>query len=401
MSKPSETIRVAYIVHTFHVGGLERCIARLANHLDRERFLPFIICLGKNSDAADWIRYDDVKIIELNKQPGNDPRVIGKFARQLRKHKIQVVHSHNWGTLLETSLARRLAGVPCHVHAERGMELADLQLRGLRPRLRGMAMRWALNRADAVVAVAQAVREHMLRRCGPLRNEIQVIPNGVDVPELTVTSPARETLRSAWNIPDDAFVFGSVGRLAPVKDFGMAIDAIGRLAAQGLPAHFVLVGSGPEGQRLAQQVAEANLDAYVHFVGPQVDVAAWLAVMDAYVNVSLNEGMSQSVLEAMAFGLPVLVTDVGDSQLIVGGEPACGVVVQPGSLDSVTKGFVQLRTDAAWCHELRERALHRFAERYRISTMVETYEDLYADQLGAGVYGSRPAAVSGESKTLR
>ena len=321
--------RVAYIVHTFDVGGLERCVAHFANHLDRAQFRPIVICLSRSGTAAQWIVDDDVQIIEMRKRPGNDVGVVRRLARTLRERHVDVVHSHNWGTLLETVLARRWARIPVHVHAERGTLLGSLQVRGLRSRLRAMAARWAMNRADCVVTVAEAVRQKLLQRCGRLRTPVRLIPNGVEVPAVTGPEAAPSKLRESLGISAEATVLGSVGRLVPVKDFGTAIDALSELRHQQRAIHFVLVGDGPEREALAVRARERGVEDRVHLVGQRQDVGNWLAMMDVYLNVSQSEGMSQSILEAMAVGLPMVVTDVGDNAVLVDGTVAAlyGAVV--------------------------------------------------------------------------
>ena len=376
-----DRIGVAYVVHTFHMGGLERCISRLANHLDRRQFRPLIICLAKNSDAAGWIERDDVKFVELHKRPGNDPLIVRRFARALRAENVDVVHSHNWGTLVETSVARRLARVPVHVHAERGMEIEDIEIRGLRSRARGMAMRWALNRADAIVAVAESVRGRLYERCGKLRRPVDIIPNGVDPPRRHSVSPTREELRRRLGIDAATVVLGSVGRLVRVKDFPLAVRATAELVRAGEDVHLVLVGDGPERETIAGEAAREGIAARVHLVGQQSDLAAWHAAMDIYLNVSLNEGMSQSILEAMASGLALVVTDVGDNRPIVDGPSACGLVVLPGRADELAGALRQVVVDGALRARLAANAKNRFLEKYQVASMVAAYESLYARRM--------------------
>ena len=143
-------MRVVYVVHTFETGGLERCTANLCNLLDRSRFCPLVVCLNRNGAASDWIRAKDVPIVELRKRPSNDPKVVFRLAGVLRENAIDLVHSQNWGTLVETVLARRLARVRQHVHGEQGLELSDLQLRGFRRWLRRSGTRWGFRRANAL-----------------------------------------------------------------------------------------------------------------------------------------------------------------------------------------------------------------------------------------------------------
>ncbi len=376
-------LTVAFVVHNFSVGGLERCIARLANALDRQRFRPMIICLDKNGTAAQWLDRDDISVIELHKKPGNDLGVVRRLARTLRDMSVDIVHSHNWGTLVETTLARKLSGTATHIHAERGMELDAMNSSSWKRKLRGRATRWALERSDCVVAVAEAVRRQVLQRCGRLSQEILVIPNGVSRPEIDPQGPTVEEIRQQFSIPSDAVVIGSVGRLVPVKDFGLAIDAVARLAGNGRNVHLMLVGDGSELPRLTAHAAASGVADNIHLVGHREDVGNWLAAMDVYVNCSLNEGMSQSVLEAMSTGLPLVVTDVGDSGLLVGGEDSVGRVVPSGDVEAFAAALDELITDNQLRRELGQRSVLRHQECYSLDGMIERYEALYETLSGA------------------
>ena len=381
-------LRVAYVVHTFHMGGLERFVSRMANHLDRTRFSPSVVCLGRNGDAAKWIEKQDVPIVEIGKRPGNDWRAIGKLARALRDLKADIAHSHNWGTLVETAVARRRAGTAIHVHGERGMELEDLRAPAWRKKIRGLMMRWAFRRANAVVAVAEAVRQRIVRQSGFQAEQIQIIPNGVDRPVAPRGPMARAVIRRSLDVADDAILVGSVGRLVPVKDFSLLIQAIGRLICGASDIHLVLVGDGPLRCQLQADAVSAGIADHVHVVGQQDAVGDWLAAMDIYVNSSLNEGMSQSVLEAMAAGLPLLVADVGDSAAMVGGESGCGIVVPPGDIEAMSTALNELCADPDRRRTLGTRAIARHQSRYAIEVMVAHYELLY-EQLAA--VAPRPA----------
>jgi len=370
-------ITVAYVVYNFHIGGLERCIARLSNHLDRGRFRPMIICLGVNGTAEQWLEVDDVEIVELHKKPSNDLSAVVRLARTLRSHSVDVVHSHNWGTLVETVLARKMARTPVHVHAERGMELAAMQTSGLRKQLRGRVTRWALERSDHVVAVAEAVRSQVLHRCGGLKKTIEVIPNGVSRPPLDSQGPSRHEIRQQLGLSPEAVVMGSVGRLAPVKDFDNAIAATAQLVKAGKDAHLLLVGDGPLQTDLAAKADSLGITNHVHLVGRRDDVGNWLAAMDIYVNCSVNEGMSQSILEAMSTGLPLVVTDVGDNGVLVGGATPVGLIVPARDTTALAGAFDQLIGDAEQRHSLGKLAEKRHRELYSLESLVRRYEDLY------------------------
>ena len=375
-SAPAQPVRIALVVHTFEIGGIERHVARLASRLDRQRFQPLVICLDRNGAAAKWIEMDDVPIIELNKRAGNDPQVVFRLARTLRETGAQIVHSHNWGTLLETALARRWAGTLAHVHAERGTVLGDVKPRGFRARLRALAMGWALRRASAVVSNARSVAERAAAHSGYPLERIRVIPNGLDAPAETAPQDARE-LRRRLGIPEEVLVAGSVGRLAPVKNFASAIEALSRPEGSANPVHLLLVGDGPERKKLEELAKTPAVAGRLHFAGWQEDVGPLLAAMDIYLNCSVSEGMSQSLVEAMSLGLPIVATDVGDNAVLVGGDDACGLVVARLDDAALAAGLARLAASVDLRRELGRNSLVRFSERYRTDRMISCYESLY------------------------
>jgi len=367
-------LRIAYVVHTFDQGGLERAIARLCSRLDRSQFIPYVVCLARSGSAASWIEPSDVQIIELGKRSGNDWRLVPRLAAALRRERIDLVQSHNWGTLVETVLARRLAGVPAHLHAERGTVLGALDLAGWR-RLRVPMMRWAIRRTDGIISNAEAIARRVAEIGAPLPVPLTVIPNGVDPPKLAPTD--RLHVRRALGIPDAALVVGSVGRLVAVKGFGTAIEAIQCVRDQGLDLHLILVGDGPLHAALVRQAAVRGLSDQVHFAGQQREIGSWLAAMDVFINSSQSEGMSQALLEAMSVGLPLIATDVGDSARVVGGEDAVGLVVSRGDPQALGKAIEMLLKDAEQHSIYRERALKRHATRYSVERMIDGHAQLY------------------------
>ena len=377
MSEKSYPIRIAYVVHTFDMAGLERCIAHFANFLDRTHFQPMVICLNRNGTAAQWITKDDVVIVELHKRPSNDIRVIGKLSRTLRKYHIDVVQSHNWGTLLETTLAcRRIKGIR-HVHTEHGQELSAIQTRGIKHWLRSLAGKWALKRIDSVVAVADSVRKRVHNQLGYPDLKIEFIPNGVNIPSSNGIKGEKDSLKEKLGIAKNSLVFGSVGRLVPVKDFANAINAIAKLKAKNLTVDFVIVGDGPEKDSLSTSSHAVGVVDNVHFVGYQENVGDWLRLFDVYVNSSLSEAMSMSILEAMAVGLPVIATDVGDNAQLIDSKDPCGIVIPPADPDRLSEAMERIIANHDFRLSLGRKAKERHASRYSLQSMIRSYESLY------------------------
>ena len=378
--KSNPPIPIAFVVATFQFGGLERCVARIVNHLDRSRFRPVVISLSTIGAADEWITADDVPTIALDKRPGNDPRVVWRLARTLSRENVRLVQSHNWGTLLETSAARILSRVSCHVHAEHGIELEAMQIATMRSRLRSAVTRATLESTSQPIAVADNIRQRIEKSCGFKADRIQIVRNGVDI-EPCADGFQRQALRDSIGIGSSATMVASMGRLAGVKDFGTAIDALAELAQRGSDVHLVLIGDGPEKERLLKYAREKQVEDRFHAVGQQSNISEWLAATDIYINSSVSEGMNLAIIEAMAAGRASVVTDVGGNSLLVDGTSPCGLVVPseaPVAMADAIEKIVRhpdLRANYENC------ASQRFEEEYRTEVMVRRYEELYEELL--------------------
>lgn len=368
-------LRLAYIVHGFDIGGIERCVARLVNHLDPQQFEPSIICLTRSGRAAEWITRENVPIYELHKAPRHDWSVIRRLSWLLKDLRIDIVHSHNWGTLIETTLARRWAGVPAHVHTEHGQGLHE-GLSGLKRWLRATARRWAFEQLDQLVVCARSVATLINTQCAFPLDRICFLPNGVELPAppLAVT---QSQLRASLNIPAKAFVLGSVGRLVSVKNYALAIHLLARLVARGLDAHLVIVGDGPEESRLHALRDEFAVQQRVHLVGRHDNVASWLHLFDVYVNTSHSEAMSLGILEAMAAGRPLLLSDVGDNRDLARGDLPCGLVAAAGDLESFDQAAGLLHDDPTLREQFSQNARARFLRDFSLEIMGRNHQYLY------------------------
>lgn len=391
-------LRVAYVVYRFDKGGLERCVAHLCNHLDRSRFQPLVVCLTESGGAQAWLKQPDVEVLEVRKRPGNDPLAVLRLRSLIRSRQIDVVHSHNWGTLLECTLACA-GGLAAHVHAERGTILNQLNRNGWRYRLRSGAMRWALQRCDAVVSNAESTAARVRSLAKLPADGIEIIPNGIEAPRTADRVAARQTLRKRLGIPAEVYVIGSIARLHAVKNFAMAINALAEEPLSTRGVHLLLVGDGPERAALAAHAADRHVSDRVHLVGEQSEIGDWLAAMDVFVNTSVSEGMSQSIVEAMSVGLPLIVTDVGDSANLVAGESPCGIVIASENSCALIQAVCDLMLDPRQGEHLGLRAAQRYSELYSLPPMVSAYETLYSRLAGEGdrtlspVRGAKPRSA--------
>ncbi|MCA9140725.1 MAG: glycosyltransferase [Planctomycetales bacterium] len=387
-------ISIGYVVHGMQPGGIERSITRIINGLDKSHFRPVIICIDRSGPAVDWL-HEKHPVIEVKKRSGNDLASVFRLARYLRQYRIDVLQSHNWGTLVEATLARRLSRTAFHVHAERGTVMGMVDKGGFRYRLRSMAMSASLRSVDQLISNAHAVAQRVHDRCGYPLNEIQIIPNGVPEPESFDHVAIRGKMISKLGIPNESILVGSVGRLVSVKGFDLAIEAMEKLLHAMPHAHLVLIGDGPEKDRLSSMAHKCGIEDHVHLVGASSNVNEWLGALDIYLNSSRSEGMSQSLIEAMAFGLPVVATNVGDnSRLIRRPGMECGLLCEPESADSIVEQLTLLASQQSVQSKFAAAAVDCHSQFYSERTLIETMETLYGRLVGDSFLGKSGARQS-------
>ena len=200
-------------------------------------------------------------------------------------------------------------------------------------------------------------------------SRMRCIYNGVAEPDPTAPRKADD-LHRQLGLPAGAFVAGSVGRLVPLKDYCGAVRAVSLLAKTGHDIHLVLIGDGPERERIAAEAQSSGVEERVHLVGHQADPLPWLRILNVYVNSSGTEAMNMGILEAMAAGLPVIATDVGDAAAMLSGAPPAGMVVPPRDPAALAVAISELLSDPRRRAEYAEQARHRYCARYRLPMMV-------------------------------
>ena len=367
---------VLHVIHHLRIGGLENGLVNLINHMPAQRYAHAIACVEDFSSFRDRITRPDVDVVALHRSK------IGVWG--LRKALYQlcctlkptIVHTRNLSGL-DALLPARLAGVPKRVHGEHGWDVSDLHGTQRRPTL---LRRLHAPLVDRYVTVSQHLAGYLRQRVGIRAERIRQIYNGVD------TSRFRpRDGRSAMALParfrsDGAVVVGTVGRLQAVKDQATLLHAFARLGARhsalAKRARLLIVGDGPMQPELRQLAASLDLGDFVHFTGPLEDVPAALQALDLFVLPSLNEGISNTILEAMATGLPVLATAVGGNAELVA-ESVSGRLFGARDIDGLTTLMVDYLADP----ELR--ALHgqaaraRAIDQFSLDAMVDRYADLY------------------------
>jgi sugar transferase (PEP-CTERM/EpsH1 system associated) len=364
-------VRVLHVLYSLRMGGTELGVVKLVNALPPSDVVSAVASCKPADSLKDRLA-PGVKLFEFHRRDGNDPRFVAQLVRLFRREKPDVVHTHSWGTLVEGIVAARLARVPHVIHGEHGtMEERPRNLR---------VQRWLWPRADRLLSVSSRLAERMADRVGFERSRIQVIRNGIDTVRF---SPApRDKARAAFGFGEADVVIGTAGRLVPVKDQATLIAALGVLKARGVDFTCVIAGDGPLRTALLEQIESAGLSESIRLLGGRADIDQVLAALDIFVLSSVSEGMSNTILEAMATGLPVVATRVGGADELVE-DGMSGLLVpsqDPARMADALAGLVadrQKRT--AMGASGRERALSIFP----FDGMIAAYRDLYLELTGA------------------
>lgn len=367
---------VLHVIHHLVIGGMENGLVNLINHMPIQRYAHAIACVEDFSSFRNRITRPDVDVFALQRTKigvWGLRRALYGLCRRLRP---TIVHSRNLSGL-DALLPARLAGVPKRVHGEHGWDISDLH---------GTQRRSTLLRrlhsplVDRYVTVSQHLESYLRQRVGIRGERIRQIYNGVDTRRF-----APGGGRNAMNLPErfrsaDAVVIGTVGRLQAVKDQATLIHAFAGLAqcdrAMAQRARLLIVGDGPEHPELVRLAASLELGDRVHFTGPLEDVPTALRALDVFVLPSLNEGISNTILEAMATGLPVLATAVGgNAELVEDG--ITGRLFTTRDRNALTTLLADYLVDPRLRSSHGQASRARACDRFSLDAMVNGYAELY------------------------
>lgn len=369
----TDRLRILHVVPHLAMGGTENGILKVINGLGETEF-EHRICAVRGIDASFASRASVTPraySAASSKQGFQFP--LFRLSRIMKGFQPHIVHSRNFGAL-EAIPAARLARVPVAIHSEHGYELETLA--GL-PLRRRILCRAFYGMADAVFTVTNDLKTYHAKESGLAANEFRVIYNGVNTERFAPRPDSAERIRRELGIPEGRVVIGSVGRLVPIKDHLTLLRALEVLLRQGEDVHVLLVGSGPELSKLKEHVlATPDLFEKVTFVGSSDQVPELLNAMDIFVLPSISEGMSNTILEAMASGLPVVITNTGGSpELIEDGRS--GWLFSPRDVNTLAWQLARLAADKELRLQFGAAARQHALEQFSLTRMMQRYRDLY------------------------
>lgn len=372
---------IAHVVHRFSVGGLENGVVNLINHLNPERWRHAIVALTSvDAGFASRIRLPDVQFLSLNKPPGQGVWQYPRWWSLFRQLKPSIVHTRNLGAL-EAQVPAWLAGVPGRVHGEHGRDAADVDGTN---RIHIATRRIYRPFVHQHIALGQELASYLRDKVGVRSQALNAIYNGVDT---TRFQPAakRQAVEGCPFTDPGLWVVGTVGRMQTVKAQPILAKAFVQLMQQhpALRKHvrLVMVGGGDLRAECQAILDEAGLQDLAWLPGERSDVPDVMRSLDCFVLPSLAEGISNTILEAMASSLPVLATRVGaNAELVQDGET--GYVVPAGHVDALAEGLRRLAAEPAVAAAMGRAGRQSVEQRYSMQAMVDAYEGVYERVLG-------------------
>lgn len=373
---------VVHVVYRFDMGGLENGVVNLINNMSSEKYRHAVVALTDITDFRLRVVQDDVIFYALDKPEGHAFWLYPRLFRLFRKLRPAIVHTRNLAAL-EVLVPAWAAGVPVRIHGEHGRDVGDFD--GNNRKYQWMRRVYAPF-VTHYLALSRDLASYLTEKVHISAKRITQVYNGVDAVRFSPAESIGHSLIKECPFTDAGlWVVGTVGRMQTVKDqvtltraFILALKSAPELKAR---VRLALVGDGPLRGRCQEMLESAGVAQFAWLPGERNDVPEIMRGLDCFVLPSLAEGISNTILEAMACGLPVIATDVGgNADLVLQG--VTGQIVPAGDADAIASSLVQFATAPILAQKMGRAGRQRILEKFSLDAMVATYQGLYDRLLG-------------------
>lgn len=369
-------MNVCHVVTSLEMGGMERVVCDLVQGGRLCGITPSVFCT--DAEGSLFSSLSGVACACGTRRENRfvvDWHVVRSLVRFCRCEDVTLLHAHNHVGHLYAGIAGVWTGLPV---------LVTLHGQGVHDGIKTRVLRRLLcTRTARVVAVSENARTIALQSHAVPPRKLCVVHNGIDTQRFSPTMLLhRDAMRAQSGIPPDAMVIGTVGRLSPEKDYTMLLEAFARWTAEVQHSRGVLVvvGDGVERARLEREAERLGVQSRCRFVGEQRNVPEWLNSFDVFCLSSRTEGLSISLLEAGACGLPCVVTDVGGNREVVR-DGQNGFLVPYRAVDQMAEVFRQLHADPGMMARMGRNARANVEDHFSLKKMIGDYEALYLDAI--------------------
>ncbi len=384
---------IAHVVYRFNVGGLENGVVNLINNMPEECYRHAVISLTDITDFRNRIRRKNVEFVALNKPAGHALRIYPRLHSLFRSMRPAIVHSRNLAAL-EVSAPAWAAGVPVRIHGEHGRDVGDLD--GSNRKYRWVRRLYSPF-VTHYVALSRDLEGYLVGKVGIAKTRVTQLYNGVDIALFHPANGARVPISGCPFTGEALFLVGTVGRMEPVKDqtnlAAAFIEAVRRAPELRGRLRLVMVGDGPLRVAASTILRQAGMADLAWLTGERSDIPDVLRGLDCFVLPSLAEGISNTILEAMACGLPVVATDVGGNKELLDSGTTGELVpaADPVRLAQAIRAYVANPSAAAAAGRAGRALVER---RFSLESMTCAYRSLYDRLLGGHGQSVRAAGAA-------
>ena len=365
--------RIGFVVHVMQVAGAEMLVKQIIERL-QEDIEPVIFCLDAQGLLGQQLELKGVPVIVLNRLPGIDHSLPSRFAKALRRHRIDILHAHQYTPFFYSSLAKLCGAWNVKViFTEHGRHYPDVVSWKRRLANRLLLSRLSCARTACCDFAARATEVH------DGFHTVETIPNGVDLATFPRRSNPGErlALRQRLGLESDLLYVACIARFHPVKDHGTLLQAWRIVQAKIPQARLLLVGDGPERVKMESLASELGIADKVRFWGIRHDVPDILRAIDVFTLTSLSEASSLTLLEAMACECPVVVTDVGgNSEHVTDGIE--GLIVPRQDQRKLAECLQSILLRPEWRERMGLAARQRVEKQFSLQNTIARYQRLYS-----------------------
>ena len=361
--------QVMHVALSLDPGGTERIIIELAKAM-MPTVQSVVCCLDSRGRWAQELEASAIPVLELNRSPGFHPKLSRQILALAKRHNASILHCHHYSPFVYGMLAKLCSSEMRLVYTEHG-RLSDDQPSKKRL-LANQVLGWL---PGVFCSVSAQLKVHMIDE-GFRADSINVIHNGID-PGLPPTDEDRREARAQLGVPADSLLLGTIARLDPVKDLGTMIEGFAAFASHHPHASLIVIGDGPQRAELESITQALGVTGKVIFAGHRDDARKLLPALDIYLNTSITEGISLTILEAMAAQLPVIVSRVGGNPEIVA-EGKNGELFESRVPSELTDKILALSNDTKRRKQLAEQARVTVEKDFSHHSMAGKYQEIYA-----------------------
>jgi glycosyltransferase involved in cell wall biosynthesis len=366
-----DKVKIAHIITDLDIGGAEMMLLKMLRNFENDKYEHFVISLHPEKNRlCDTIEKEGFKVYLLNFRKRNFVVSFIKLLSILKREKPHIAHNYLFHADLFGRIAAKAMRVPIVISSLRSVEIGG--------RLHEILLRMTDFYVDRVTAVSKTVANAHISKGTTKKNKIHIIYNGVELKD----NQAKEipSIRRNMDIKDDNFLLLTVGGLRKVKGHIFLFNALKMLKEKGLKFKLMVVGKGSERRKLEKEIIERDLGSEVALIGEREDISELLAASDAFVLASLWEGLPNTLLEAMAAGLPVIATCVGGIPEVVD-DNKTGLLVEPKDSDTLAEAIGRIIEGSELRERLAQNARDYAIKNFDIKKTVSDTEKLYEELL--------------------